>query len=221
MIEIDDAGSGSLIGGTGIGLMRTDTKEYIFRIIPLALFLDPHFREKKYQKYVIKIVRSAFSKLKVSKEEPIRLCRGYVFDELRHWLTEQGYTWESTKIEGSLQHQVEDSFSKYVICLGLPRDFVQHAKYAFGFHRLLKWVFADFDNRAHLCKSGWKSWSKWSTAEQAVTAGLANKAVYCLKCGELIKKGEKIMTIKYKTNKDWSLDLHAFCYEVPTQVMSN
>lgn len=211
MIEIDDAGSGSLIGGTGIGLMRMETQEFIFRVIPLDLFQDPQFREKKYQKYVTKIVRSAFTKLKVSREEPIHLCRGYVFDELRHWLTAQGYTWESTKIEGPLQQQVEDSFSKYVINLGLPRNFVQHAKYAFGFHRLLKWVFADFENRAQLCKSGWKSWSKWSTVEQTVTAGLAEKAVYCLKCGHLIKKGEKIVTLQYSTNRDWALDLHSCC----------
>jgi len=220
MIEIDDAGSGSLIGGTGIGLMRTETKEYIFRIIPLRLFQDPHFREKKYQHYVIKIVRSAFSKLGVSKAEPIRVCRGYIFDELRKWLTEQEYNWESTKIEGLLQHEVEKSFSKYVICLGLPQNFVQHAKYAFGFHRLLKWVFADFHNRAPLCKSGWKSWSKWSAVEQTIYFGTAKKAVYCLKCGHLIKAGQEIITLAYSTNRDWALDLHSCCY-TESQAMSN
>jgi len=215
MIEIDDAGSGSLIGGTGIGVMRTETKEYIFRVIPLYLFQEPYFQEKKYQHYVIRIVRRAFKELKVSKEEPIRVCRGYIFDELRRWLTQEGYTWESTKIEGLLQEKVEESFSRYVIHLGLPRNFVQHAKYAFGFHRLLKWVFADFDRRAPLCKTGWKSWSKWSAVEQWTTLGEASKAVYCLKCGHLIKKGQKIVTLHYRTNRDWTVDLHSYCYSAP------
>lgn len=211
MIEIDDAGSGSLIGGTGIGLLRSETEEYIFNIIPLSLFQEPHFQAKKYQQYVIKIVQEAFQKLKVTPEEPIRVCRGYIFDELRHWLDREGYLWESIKIEGLLQEKVEESFNQYVIDLGLPKNFVQHAKYAFGFHRLFKWVSADFNNRSVLCKSGWKSWQKWSTVEQAIQTGQAAKNVYCLKCGQQIKKGEKVKTLRYYTNKEWAVDLHPHC----------
>lgn len=216
MIEIDDAGSGSLIGGTGIGLLRSETQEYIFDLIPLSLFQEPQFQEKKYQLYVIKIIQEAFHKLKVNTDEPIRVCRSYIFDELRHWLTREGYQWESTKIEGPLQEKVEESFSQYVIELGLPKNFVQHAKYAFGFHRLFKWIVADFDSRAELCKSGWKSWQKWSNTEIAITNGQAAKEVYCLKCGSLIKKGEKTKNITYNTNKKWIVELHPHCYHKPS-----
>lgn len=211
MIEIDDAGSGSLIGGTGIGIFRTETKEYLFRIIPLELFQPPHFSEKKYQKYVISIISEAFNKLNVVKDEPLKICRGYIFDELRSWLTAQNYNWESTKIEGALQDQVEESFNNYVIRLGLPRNFVQHARYAFGFHRLLKWVFADYENRSQLCKSGWKSWSKWCNVTRKLYVSQSNKRSYCLKCGGVIQKNETIITIEYFTNRLWYVDLHTSC----------
>lgn len=211
MIEIDDAGSGSLIGGTGIGIMRNDTEEYIFKIIPLVFFREPYFSQKRYQKYVVKIVRTAFIKLNVTKDEPILVCRGYIFDILREWLEQEGYTWKSEKIEGLLQYKVEESFNKYVIKLGLPRNFVQHARYAFGFHRLLKWVFADYITRAKYCKTGWKSWSKWSNVPIQVYSGTLDKNMYCLKCGNLIDINEKATFFEYYTKKKWIVPLHENC----------
>ena len=35
MIHIDDAGSGSLIGGTCIGILRTNDNAYYYEIIPI------------------------------------------------------------------------------------------------------------------------------------------------------------------------------------------
>lgn len=215
MIEIDDAGSGSLIGGTGIGVMRRETQEYIFKVIPLLFFQEPYFSEKKYQQYVIKIVRLSFHKLHVTRNEPVYVCRGYIFDALRAWLTRQGYQWENTKIDGLLQQKVEESFNEYVIKLGLPRNFVQHARYAFGFHRLFKWIFADYSNRAKLCKSGWKSWKKWSQVSYTVFPAQAGKDAYCLKCGQLINKNDLVTTVEYETNKLWSLHLHPDCCPYP------
>jgi len=219
MIEIDDAGSGSLVGGTGIGVMRVETGEYIFKIIPLVFFQHPYFSEKKYQEYVIKIIKLSFRRFGVSKTEPVSICRGYIFDALRKWLEQEGYNWSSTKIEGMLQYRVEESFNDYVIRLGLPRNFIQHARYAFGFHRLLKWVFADYENRAKLCKSGWKSWNKWCQVPCTMVSTHALKETYCLKCGKYIKKDEPVITIEYTTNRYWAIPLHTGC--CPTRLPEN
>lgn len=211
MIEIDDAGSGSLVGGTGIGVMRVETGEYIFKVIPLIFFRQPYFSEKRYQDYVIKIVRLAFHRLGVSKKETVRVCRGYVFDALHRWLEHEEYDWVSTKIVGPLQYKVEESYNNYVIELGLPVDFIKHARYAYGFHRLLKWVYADFENRSRLCKTGWKSWNRWSQVPYTVTSSLAAKELYCLKCGQAISKGAPLFLIEYTTNRPWSVPLHKEC----------
>ena len=48
MIQIDDAGSGSLIGGTCIGAMRKETKEYYYDFIPIELYRTPSFHRKDY-----------------------------------------------------------------------------------------------------------------------------------------------------------------------------
>lgn len=213
MIQIDDAGSGSLIGGTGIGIMRPETGEYLFKIIPLELFQYPHFAEKKYQEHVIRIVQAAFHKMKVSQDEPILVCRGYIFDALRKWLENRNYTWDSAIITDPLQERVEASFCNYVVSLGLPRNYVQHARYAFGFHRLLKWVFADFPYRSKLCKTGWKSWQKWSQVPIESHYLQAPRDCFCLKCALPIKQKDPIVSLCYTTNKPWSVDLHTYCWQ--------
>ena len=100
MICIDDAGSGSLIGGTGIGILNTNNNKYYFDIIPLKYYQTELFQKKAYQDFVIEIVKKGFQEIKARQDDIIEICQGYMFDKLRLWLTEQGYQWNNTKIEG-------------------------------------------------------------------------------------------------------------------------
>jgi hypothetical protein len=211
MIEIDDAGSGSLVGGTIIGVFRRETQEYFTALIPLKHFQHPYFSQKEYQKYVAVIMEKAIQKLNIKKSEPIHICQGYIFDYLRLWLTAHKFNWQNTKISGPLQVKVETSFNQYAFQLGLPKNFLLHARYAFGFHRLFKWVMADFAHRSAFCKTGWKSWQKWSTTPVTTGAGQAARDEYCLKCGKLIKAHEQITILTYETNRPWELHLHRSC----------
>lgn len=214
MIEIDDAGSGSLIGGTGIGIYHQKTQAYFFDLIPIKFFQRPSFSEKKYQDYVIYIIENAFQQQNINKKETIYICQSYIFDRLRDWLTNKGYHWENTRIKGHLQYKVESSFNNYVIKLGLPKNFINHARYAFGFHRLFKWVMADYKNRSLLCKTGWKSWQKWSEVTTTSYQSTADKNEYCLKCGQIIYKNSSVNIIEYTTNKLWTLALHPECSNI-------
>lgn len=213
MIQIDDAGSGSLIGGTGIGIFNTLTSQYYFDIIPLEYYQTKLFYEKSYQDYVIKIVKDGFKKLGVTKEQTIEVCQGYMFDKLREWLDTNGYNWKNTRINGQLQYLVEESFNQYVFNLGLPKAFIKHARYAFGFHRLLKWVFADIENRKKLCKTQWKSWQKWGNIEKSIYPNHLSYPDYCLKCGQKMQKDMKVITIEYMTNKPATINLHEKCFQ--------
>jgi len=213
MIQIDDAGSGSLIGGTGIGILNTDNNKYYFEIIPLKFYQTHLFQKKAYQDYVIKIVERSFSKLGVEKSQQIEICQGYMFDKLRNWLDANNYQWRSTKIEGPLQIKVEESFENYVIDLGLPKPFIKHARFAFGFHRLLKWVFADLENRKKLCKTQWKSWQKWGNVEKKIYPSQLKYPDYCLKCGKRINPPLEVITMEYVTNKPSTINLHKSCYK--------
>lgn len=212
MIEIDDAGSGSLIGGTCIGILKRETDKFFYEIIPLSLYTPENFSKKLYQDYVIKIAKKAFDKFNVTKNEEIYVCKGYIFDKLREWLKNQSYKYQNTKIQNPLQTLVERTFENYVVSLGLPRDYITYTKYPFHFHKLLKWVYADYENRANLCKTGWRSWQKYGNLPVNVSYGyLENSKFYCLKCGKKIPDKSFVKILTYKSNRNNTIYIHDRC----------
>jgi len=212
MIQIDDSGSGSFVGGTCIGIYRPETNEYFFDIIPVELYNKENFKKKLYLDEVVNIVSRAFINMNVRKTETIEICRGYMFEKLKTWLSENNYSWYCTHITGRVQDIVEKNFELYAINLGLPEAFIKYTSYPFHFHKLLRWVFADYDNRIKLCKSGWKAWQKVEGTQIEEYTEITNLSnLFCLKCGNHIKKGSKVKVIKYVSNKVNYVYLHYKC----------
>jgi hypothetical protein len=212
MIQIDDAGSGSLLGGTCIGVMRVETREYFYGIIPLELYSPENFKNKTYLNWVVGMVRSCLFDLKVDKHEKICVCRGYMFDRLRKWLRENSYNFESVSVGEPLQTLVENTFEAYAVSLGLPGGYIRYTKYPFHFHRLLKWVYADHYTRKNLCKQGWNSWQKYGSLERKIYTEIAENSNYhCLKCGKRIHKDNPVRVVQYITNRLNKVYLHEKC----------
>ncbi|TDT61889.1 hypothetical protein [Fonticella tunisiensis] len=212
MIQIDDAGSGSLIGGTLIGMMRVETRDFYYDVIPVKYFTTPYFEQKKFEDYCIKIIYEGLSNLKVDESEPIEICQGYMFNAARSLLKEGGYNIISTKISEPLQSVIEETFMDYIIGIGVPLDYLQFTKYPFHFHRMLKWVLADLKNREKLCKTAWRSWKKYgSVATHHYYDYLMGGTYRCMKCGNYIEVPGKIKVIKFTTNRDYYIYLHPHC----------
>lgn len=215
MIQIDDAGSGSLLGGTIIGVLRVETGEFHYEIIPLHYYQGDNFENKLYINYVIKIVQRIFEILEVSKNEPIEVCRGYMFDLLNVWLERNNFNYIRMEIKDPLQCKIEATFEEYAIALGLPRKLISYTKYPFHFHRILKWVYADYYNRSSLCKTGWKSWKKYGNlSTEYYKEVIKNKDLICLKCYEIIAKDTTATVIKYYSNKPNKVFIHNECYKI-------
>ncbi|MBZ4645782.1 MAG: hypothetical protein PWR27_1619 [Petroclostridium sp.] len=212
MIQIDDSGSGSLIGGTCIGLYNTETKQYYYEIIPIKYYNKNNFPRKKYLDYAIDIVKHGFQVLSVSKNDTIEVCRGYMFDKLRNWLNEKNYNWKSTQITGYLQDTIEKTFEEYAISLGFPKQYIKYTRYPFHFHRILRWVYADYHKRSKLCKVGWKSWEKYGKLPTQVTyETMPDKCYSCLKCGKTLEPFTQVKVLRYVSNKPNTIYLHVNC----------
>lgn len=213
MIQIDDAGSGSLIGGTLIGIYDTVNDLYYDEIIPLRLYQGNFFNQKLYQGFVIDIVRNGFKELNISSSSDIELCQGYMFDKLRIWLTKNNYNWHNTKIVGPLQSMIETNFNQYALGLGFPYQYIKYIKYPFHFHRILKWVYADYKKRSKLCKTGWKSWQKYGMQDITKETGYINgkTTFHCLKCGKIINSKKKVQILRFSSYKPNLIFLHVSC----------
>lgn len=214
MIQIDDAGSGSLVGGTMIGILRAETLEYYHEIIPVKYFKSPYFNQKLYENYTVKIIERAISQLKIDKNEEIQICRGYLFNKARKELSENGYKILSTKISDPLQNIIEDSFKDYVIGLGIPKDYLNYTKYPFHFHKMLRWVLANPKERIKYCKTGWNSWQKYinNIKIERKSDYIFSGNYVCLRCGEPIITPCKIKVIKFTTNHEYFIYLHHNCH---------
>lgn len=212
MILIDDAGSGSLIGGTVIGALRIETMEYCYEIIPLKYYTPISFNNKEYLEEAAKLAIKLLQNLSYDKKEEILVCRGYMFDKFRIWLKENDFPFKSTKIEEPLQSMVEKTFEDYTVSLGFPRKFISYTKYPFHFHKILRWVYADYENRKKLCKTGWKSWEKFGSLEVKTSYSFLKKSKYtCLKCGEKIDNHSTVKVLSYISNRPQRIYLHSNC----------
>lgn len=214
MIQIDDAGSGSFVGGTCIGAYRPETNEYYFDIIPVELYAKPVFKDKLYLDEVVSITARAFDALKVNRGETIEICRGYMFEKAKTWLDRNGYNWYCAHINGRVQEIVEKNFELYTIKLGLPIHYIKYTKYPFHFHKLLRWLYADYDSRIKLCKTGWQSWQKIEGIKPDIfEASAATSHMFCLRCGRHINAGNRIRIIRYISNKENYVIIHRDCLQ--------
>ncbi len=212
MIQIDDAGSGSLVGGTCIAALRIETGEYLYDFIPISLYQNGNFYKKCYLDKSKDIVSSLLKKLKVRKDEEIAICQGYMFDIARRYLTEHKFTWRSTKILDPLQCKIEQTFNEYAIELGVPVQYVKYTKYPLHFHRILRWVYADYAKRNRLCKTDWKSFKRYGHLDVSISYDILYKKNYtCLRCGKKIISGSRVKALRYVSNCPNTIYLHTNC----------
>ena len=214
MIQIDDAGSGSLIGGTCIGVYRMETGEYFYDFIPLSLYSKENFPKKLYLDCTMSIAKKALEQLNAKIGEEIHVCPGYMFEKLKEWLSDNHYAWQSVKITGDFQDILERIFAEYTISLGLPAQYVNYTRYPFHFHKILRWVYADYHSRKRLCKVGWKSWAKYEGLKVEHTSEYLHSGNYfCLKCGRPLEIPGVVKVLRYVSNKPNIVYIHENCGE--------
>jgi len=159
-IQIDDQGWGTPVGGVGIIVLREETGEIHYDIVPVEHFNLETFKKKIYLDSARNIVEQGFIKLKVPKDEEIEICSGCIHDKTAEWLKNKGHKFTVTKINGTAQKKGETMFIEYLRRLGVPNPpaIVEETvdEYKAQFFYLMDWVREDPEKKKHLCKTGWK-----------------------------------------------------------------
>ncbi|MHA1731390.1 MAG: hypothetical protein ACTSU5_05575 [Promethearchaeota archaeon] len=159
-IEIDDSGTGDLIGPAFIGVYRQETGKLKFWKIGLEHFCDPLWAKKSPFHEARRIIREAVEEFKVSKDETIYLCRGNIFDEARAWLKENEYTVEDHVVEGHLQDAVEERLLEELRKIGVRDPKLSTKSGKDRYFVLFRWVCNDFPKREKFVKNGFGGWKK-------------------------------------------------------------
>ncbi|MFW9826186.1 MAG: hypothetical protein ACFFEY_01030 [Candidatus Thorarchaeota archaeon] len=160
-IEIDDAGTGDLVGDAFIGLLRLETGELIFRTLSVELFKAENWENKQPLKKTVELVKDGLKELNFQKEiEIVKICRGNIFDQVRAYFMEEGINYEDTIVEGNLQDAVEGKLIQYLRNdLGVKSKSLTKKSGAKRFFVLFNWVCYDFYEREKYVKSGFKKWN--------------------------------------------------------------
>jgi hypothetical protein len=160
-IEIDDSGTGDLVGDAFIGFHVVETGKIIFRGIPVGLYNEENHKNRKSFEYILEIVKDGLKALNFNKtSDKVQICRGSCFNLVREWFDEVGITHEPTIVEGKLQDAVEGRLVDHLQKLGVNSP--KLTKEA-GFQRyfvLFNWVVRDFPERERYVKTGFPTWNK-------------------------------------------------------------
>lgn len=160
-IEIDDAGTGDLVGNAFIGFLRQETGKIIYRILPVDLFKNGDWENKEPYKKTVALVKNGLRELNFDKKhEKILLCRGNIFDEVRAYFDEELIKYEPAIIEGKLQDAVEGRYVHHLRKdLGITSKKLTKKSGAKRYFILFNWVSYDFYKREKYVKSGFKKWN--------------------------------------------------------------
>ena len=146
------------MGGAVVVMRRVETGESYSGEISLDLFQGGAFKTKSYLAQALKVVAKGMERLRVSQDEPIHICTGYIISKAREALIEEGYTVEGVKIVGPTQELAEREFFKSLVRLGIG-DMTSVASMR-SFNSFLAWVHEDLEGRESFVKTGWTSWPR-------------------------------------------------------------
>ncbi len=159
-IEIDDSGTGDLVGDAFIGLLRKETDELVFKALSVDLFKGDNWKNKMPYIVAVELVKEGLKDLSFNKEtEKIELCRGNIFDRVRDYFDEEEIKYEPAIIEGKLQDAVEGKLVEHLRELGVRSKKLTIKSGAKRYWILFSWLSYDFYRREKYVKSGFKKWN--------------------------------------------------------------
>jgi len=161
-IVVDDAGVGDLLFGVVIGAYRYETQEFRYEILDVEYFRRPLFMTKEYLEQASQIVFQLLDKLQLGADEPIQICRGYIFDEAVKDLNKKygENRIRRIKVVGEPQRLTETAYHDELRNLGYEPIGERDTKRARSFFHMMRWLQKNPDKLVY-AKTGWPKLRKY------------------------------------------------------------
>lgn len=161
-IVVDDAGVGDLLFGVVIGAFRCETQEFDYGVLDVKYFRPPRFGSKGYLEQASRVVFHLLDRLQLQADEPIQICRGYIFDEAAEDLKEK-YGADRVRrvvVTGEPQRLTEIAYLDELRNLGYEPVNEREKKRAKSFFHMMNWLEKNPDKLIY-AKTGWPRLSKY------------------------------------------------------------
>jgi len=161
-IVVDDAGIGDLLFGVVIGAFRYETQEFGYEILDVKYFRPPRFGLKDYLKQASRVVFQLLDRFKLKVDEPIQICKGYIFDEAVKDLKEKYGENRIRRImvTGEPQRLTEIAYHDELRNLGYEPVEERDKKRAKSFFHMMNWLEKNPDKLIY-AKTGWPRLSRY------------------------------------------------------------
>jgi len=139
-----------------IGAYRCETQEFTYDVLDVKYFRYPRFRSKEYLKEASRIVFHLLAKLELRKDEQIRICRGYIFDEAVDGLKKRYVDNHIDRIAvtGEPQRLTEIAYLDEIRNLGYEPIEERDTKKAKSFFHMMNWLRKNPEKLIY-AKTGW------------------------------------------------------------------
>ncbi|SFH17675.1 hypothetical protein SAMN05660649_04152 [Desulfotomaculum arcticum] len=136
---IEDAGGGCRAFSEVLVLVSEDPCLIYQRLMPLTWNNDITFEEMARL-----IVVEMMIEAEASHNDYFYVCSGNIFYGLHKWLTENGYNWETTKMDGLAHDVAESAFQKQLLLAGFPAGIKLEERNYRDFYRTVEsWIKED------------------------------------------------------------------------------
>jgi hypothetical protein len=159
---VDDAGVGDLLFGVVIGAFRSETQQFDYGVVDVKYFRPPRFGSKDYLEQTSRVVCQLLDRFKLQDNEPIRICRGYIFDEAVEDLKAK-YGADRVRrivVTGEPQRLTEIAYLDELRNLGYKPVEERDKKRAKSFFHMMNWLEKNPDKLIY-AKTGWPRLSKY------------------------------------------------------------
>ncbi len=139
-----------------IGAFRSETEEFTYDVLDVKYFRHPRFQSKEYLNQASKVVFQLLSKLRIEKDEQIKICKGYIFDEAVDRLRERygGSQVDRIKVTGEPQRLTEIAYLDEIRNLGYEPVKERDEKKAKSFFHMMNWLRKNPEKLIY-AKTGW------------------------------------------------------------------
>jgi len=136
---IEDAGGGCRAFSEVLVLVSENPCLIYQRLLPLSWNNSITFEEMARRTVVDMMVEAG-----ASKNDYYYVCSGNIFNGLHKWLSENGYNWETTKMDGLAHDTAENAFQKQLWQAGFPADIKLTERNYREFYRMIEdWIKED------------------------------------------------------------------------------
>lgn len=155
-VIIDDAGSGDLLFGVVIGAYRSESQDFKYDMIDVQYFQSPQFGRKEYLKQASETVSSLLDRLELKADEPVMLCKSYIFDiAARDLIAKYGVERiRRIKVTGEPQRLAEMAYLDEIRNLGYEPVKERDEKRAKSFFHMMRWLKVN-SHMMKYAKTGW------------------------------------------------------------------